>query len=724
MEAVRKKQGSGKLLKTRRSKALAALMAAAITVTGFSVAPMRAMSADSGEPSASVIEKTADAPSDYGAHMSEPDDTSQVGRVKTDKTVRTVAFDAIDRNSGDPVNPQDIGDNFAVTFSALSSGGTIAGESTVPIDLVFILDLSKSMSINGVDGEGDLSRLGVMINSLNTAIKELMVLNPDNRVAVVGYGDYADTIIPLQSLSPTMTEYVTTDYMDVISQSIDAVVTPNPAIQGGRAMAVDGRTNTQMGIYTGMNILANADTQVQIGGTTVNRIPGVILMADGGSNVNHNNPNWWNLSTSDQTYTGTTGATTYSVGYYYLTTLEAAFMKNKVKAHYSADDCLIYTVGLGLGANITDTASAVAHVVMNPSEYVEDDGTIINTGAYFQPAAREAFKTAWTNLQNGMTAIVYSGGRNNRITVNVPTGENAQYIPTSLKYNDGFTSTANAEELINAFSSAIQTITERAYTPTATEDITGETSGYVTFTDTVGDLMEVKGFDSILWVDHMRTLPDGSPNPNYGVETEYTNVSKTTSGKVDTYVFDDPVHSSWLFDFEDTNLNTIIITVDRSGANDVVTIKVPPALVPMVDYNVKKSGGTVTEVTRNEETRPVKINYVVGPKEGVVDYIAGKGDIADAELKAQVDAYIANSANKVTTANGSGIAIYTNHWRGPNEGIPYAEFAINPLNNYYSFAKRTPLYTDSACTVPATSFTEGTTYYYKSDVYVVGATGW
>lgn len=691
---------------------VAAALAAVLAFGGLGVAQFAA--AEDGGLSAGVIQKVSDLPTDYATHMHEPSDTSMLGRVITDKTVRDVGFDAIDRQTGDTLIKEgnsyvkgsyDIGDNFTVTFSALSSGGDVPGEGAGrPVDVVLILDISSSMinSSNLINGE---TRAALMVDAANAVIRKLMEENEENRVAVVTYGNAATTIVPLQSING-----ITGDYLTINSRTAtsNVAITPNAAIAGATEIKVAGATNMQAGLFFGMSELLSADAKVTIGGKEYSRVPGVILMSDGIASKINDNEEWWNLTSDDSTKD--TGAETDRYwGNGYVAMLEAAYMKNLVQDHYDMD-CSIFTVGLGLGDTIINN---MGRLDLDPT------GVLDNTSWTSSHNAPEEMRKAFASFASGKAySVPYAKNTsttNYTYSVKVPTGSAADFKPTSLKYNDAYYAASNVDELVSAFEQSIESLAERAYDPTATDegDDTGEVSGYVTFTDTLGAFMEVKDFKSILWVDH-----DPS-SQSYGQRIEYTRVEKIPGDTVDTYVFQGTTHSSWRYNYEQVPLSDIKITVDKSGTSDVVTIQVPPALLPMVEYTVKKNGeGEITEAWRNEETAPIKINYEVGPKEGVVSYIAGTSDGAGlGDLKDELDAYLADSNNYVSTDDGRGVAFYANNKSG--SGVPAADFQINSGNSYYSFTQKTQLFLDNAGQIPATEFVAGTTYYYKKTVYKV-----
>ena len=77
------------------------------------------------------------------------DSTKNVGRIWTDKSVSTgdVTLTSKTRETAD-IKKKD-GSDFLVGLSALSSTAKIMGQTTVPLDIVLVLDVSGSMEDNG-----------------------------------------------------------------------------------------------------------------------------------------------------------------------------------------------------------------------------------------------------------------------------------------------------------------------------------------------------------------------------------------------------------------------------------------------------------------------------------------------------------------------------------------------------------------------------------------------
>lgn len=64
-----------------------------------------------------------------------------------------------------------------MSFSALSTGQSVSGKTQVPIDVVFIIDLSGSMSNQKSSMDNGYSRIYNTIQAVNTSIQKLMDMN-------------------------------------------------------------------------------------------------------------------------------------------------------------------------------------------------------------------------------------------------------------------------------------------------------------------------------------------------------------------------------------------------------------------------------------------------------------------------------------------------------------------------------------------------------------------
>ena len=157
---------------------------------------------------------------DYQKMLDFSADTRSAGRLWTDKTVFALSEDQreIGTNAGDrtgdwngttlTLTKKDDGvdgkvtlnDDFLHVYSVLGSSLKLDDSIKGPYDVVILLDMSGSM-LSVVDETKDdrisKSRIGVVLDSINKAIKTLMDMHETNRVAVIGYGATAYTLMPL-----------------------------------------------------------------------------------------------------------------------------------------------------------------------------------------------------------------------------------------------------------------------------------------------------------------------------------------------------------------------------------------------------------------------------------------------------------------------------------------------------------------------------------------------
>lgn len=215
-------------------------------------------------------------------------------------------------------------------------------------------------------------------------------------------------------------------------------------------------------------------------------------------------------------------------------------------------------------------------------------------------------------------------------------------------------------------------------------------SGYVTFTDELGEFMQVDGFTEV-----------AIGGVSYGP------ARKSTSENVDTYAFSGEVAG-------------LIITVERAsednpGQGDMVTVKIPASLIPTRAYSADAATG-VFSVDPLDDVSPICVTYASSVKD-----IARQNLFTPANVAGLTD-YIEGHRNisaDVTTGY-----FLANKWSGSELGNTNAEFEPASTNGYYFFQENTPIYTDKECTRRATTKPEGgKTYYYKDEFVTKDASG-
>ena len=319
------------------------------------------------------------------------------------------------------------------------------------------------------------------------------------------------------------------------------------------------------------------------------------------------------------------------------------------------DGTVIYTIGIFSGANPgTDPA---ASITINENKFMH--------------AVSSNYPAATSNISYWGEWTINFGAR----------AENANY----------YKSAKNAKELEEIFKDISESITEVVGYPTEVHDGYGEhKSGYITFTDELGDFMQVDGFTAV----------------EYNGKT-FTEPEKTLTGNVDTYTFDG----------EAANL---VITVQRAAEDnpqqgDIVEVKIPASLIPLRNFNVDETKGTLTV----NDVKPIRVKYASSVKAIARENLFTPGEA----LKKYID------ENTTDERGSKSVAFYANKWSGdPDLGDTVANFTPAATNRYYFFQKQTPIYMDPACTLPAkgqqaSDLLYDRLYYYQDEFEVTDSGG-
>ena len=261
-------------------------------------------------------------------------------------------------------------------------------------------------------------------------------------------------------------------------------------------------------------------------------------------------------------------------------------------------------------------------------------------------------------------------------------------LGTRAENNDYYKSATNAEELKKVFDDISQAITSEAPYPTEIHKGYDETkSGYITFTDELGDFMQVDGFTEV--------VINGTP---------FTEASKTFNKETntDTYEFTGKAKD-------------LLITVQRAGADnpqkgDIVTVNIPASLIPLSHFK------TVDGKLSVDNVKPIQVKYASSVKSAALDNLFTPEKVTG--LKDYIE-------HNTTVVDGTKtVSFYANKWSGGALGDTVATFEPADTNRYYYFQKQTPIYTDKDCTQPAkNSLADTGTYYYKDEFEEQGENG-
>ena len=345
------------------------------------------------------------------------------------------------------------------------------------------------------------------------------------------------------------------------------------------------------------------------------------------------------------------------------------------------------------------------------------DGSPTSSNGFEPEVAKDAINTAKTIKSGGATIYtigIFSGAKpsdnptNNdtsnankfmhAVSSNYPNASSSvSYgffgtVDWSVNFGDPvadasyYKSATSASELEKIFEEISGSIIQTGY-PTEVHSGYGEhKSGYITFTDELGDFMQVDDFTSVV----------------YNGET-FTNPAKSTKGNVDTYSFTGAAAN-------------LVITVQRAEkgkpqSGDIVTVKIPASLIPLRHFKITDGVLTV------DDTEPVQVSYTSSVKKDALD------NLFTPEQVVGLEDYI--KSNTTTAENGSKtVNFYANKWNAGALGDTIANFEPADTNRYYYFQKQTPIYTDKDCTQPAKNSLAATgTYYYKDEFEEKGENG-
>ena len=254
---------------------------------------------------------------------------------------------------------------------------------------------------------------------------------------------------------------------------------------------------------------------------------------------------------------------------------------------------------------------------------------------------------------------------------------------TRAENSDYYKSATNADELNKIFEEISGSIIQTGY-PTETHDgYGGNKPGYITFTDRLGDFMQVDTFTSVVY--------NGATFDKPSIKTE---------GNVDTYTFTGAAAN-------------LVITVQHAEEGkpqngDIVTVKIPASLIPLRHFKITDGVLTV------DNTEPIQVNYTSSVKKDALDNLFTPKNVKGLED------YI--KRNTTTAEDDSEtVNFYANKWSVGALGDTIANFEPADSNRYYYFQKQTPIYTDEDCKTPATgSLAADGIYYYKDEFEAAG----
>ena len=336
----------------------------------------------------------------------------------------------------------------------------------------------------------------------------------------------------------------------------------------------------------------------------------------------------------------------------------------------------------GKPTSYSEFDSGVADAAVTAAKNMKDNKATVYTIGIFSGAdpAADPSKKGTSDVNKFMHAV----------SSNYPdaTSYASDELGTRAENSDYYKSATNAEELKKVFDDISQAITSEPPYPTEIHKGYDETkSGYITFTDELGDFMQVDGFTEVV-INGM----------------SFTKASKTVNKETntDTYEFSGKAKD-------------LLITVQRAGDDnprkgDIVTVNIPASLIPLSHFK------TVDGKLSVDNVKPIQVKYASSVKSAALDNLFTPEKVAG--LKNYIE-------HNTTVVDGTKtVSFYANKWSGGALGDTVATFEPADTNRYYYFQKQTPIYADKDCTQPAkNSLADTGTYYYKDEFEERGSNG-
>lgn len=360
--------------------------------------------------------------------------------------------------------------------------------------------------------------------------------------------------------------------------------------------------------------------------------------------------------------------------------------------------------GLELAGDITSGRADAKKIVVfftdgKPTSYSEFDSDVANAAVTAAKKMKDGKATVYTiGIFSGADPVADPSKKGtsdvnkfmHAVSSNYPdaTSYASDELGTRAENSDYYKSATNAEELKKVFDDISQAITSEPPYPTEIHKGYDETkSGYITFTDELGDFMQVDGFTEVV-INGM----------------SFTKASKTVNKETntDTYEFSGKAKD-------------LLITVQRAGDDnprkgDIVTVNIPASLIPLSHFK------TVDGKLSVDNVKPIQVKYASSVKSAALDNLFTPEKVAG--LKNYIE-------HNTTVVDGTKtVSFYANKWSGGALGDTVATFEPADTNRYYYFQKQTPIYADKGCTQPAkNSLADTGTYYYKDEFEERGSNG-
>lgn len=609
--------------------------------------------------------------------------TRDVGRIWTDKSVSDTDVTLSPSNITVDLNEEgsDAAD-FLVSLSAFSSASNAVSASTKPLDIVLLLDTSGSMAYYMPVYEGELDRSETYYRD-EEGYSSVTWSNQNN-----SWGYYSGR------------RWISVDPKDSVDDNWGT------QLYGGERKidALKTAVNGFIGATAGET---SADSQHRIA---------LVTFASEGYIRSDFTSNFNSLKTTVNGL-GTGGGTQAGDGMSSAATVMNGNNWDYQGARDNAQKVLIFfTDGKPGNSGFND---AVAGSAINQAKAFKDAGTLVYSIGVFGEADPSVTDDQFNRYMNAVSSnypdaecIRWNQQINDfgylqlgdRATAENPDDPQPQY----------YFAASNSEQLSGVFDQIAQNIqSEVSGSPTQVEDGYQNRDGYITFTDQLGDFMDVIDMKQIVYANN---------------EFTYDSSNKDEATHVTTYHFTGTFDGNHVY--EPADMSNVIVEVHegQGSAGDTVVVKIPASIIPLKYYDINTNEGQTTASI--QEAFPLRVFYSVGLRDTAAEQIAD-GIITDSALQSYIDSTAHQN-------EGGEIEFLSNNWANGANGTTTATFEPSTNNSFYYFVNDTQLYNsqdenDPACAtyvpghweggwngywVPESwSFDYSGTYYYQRTYY-------
>ena len=616
--------------------------------------------------------------------------TRDVGRIWTDKSVSDT--DVILSPSNITVDLNEEGSDaadFLVSLSAFSSASNAVSSSTKPLDIVLLLDTSGSMAYYMPVYEGDLDR------------DEVYYLNEEGGTNVTWSN---------QRNSWGYTERGRW-------RSID----PKDSVDDNWGTQLYGGERKIDALKTAVNGFIDA-TAGETSANSQHRIALVTFASEG--YIRSDFTSDFNSLKTTVSGLGTGGGTQAGDGMSSATTVMNGNGYNYDGARDNAQKVLIFfTDGQPGDYGFTNS---VAGSAINQAKDLKDANTLVYSIGVFGEADPSVTDDQFNRYMNAVSSNYpdawcytegWGGQQESNNFENLHLGDRAASENPDDPQPEYYFAASNSEQLSGVFDQIAQNIqSEVSGSPTQVEDGYQNRDGYITFTDQLGDFMDVIDMKQIVYADN---------------EFTYDSSNTDEATHVTTYHFTGTFDGNHVY--EPADMSNVIVEVHegQDSAGDTVVVKIPASIIPLKYYDINTDEGQTAASI--QEAYPLRVFYSVGLRVSAAEQIAS-GIITDSALQSYID----NAAHQ----NEDGeIEFLSNNWANGANGTTTATFEPSTNNSFYYFVNDTQLYNnqdenDPACATYVPGHREGDwwdgywvpdswsfdyngTYYYQRTYYTV-----